>query len=172
MGNRRGCKQREADFPPEMENLSIDRARPTDQDAVVALLAAQMAEHRVRSETEKLLQLFHRILADERSGFVLVARLHSEIVAVVYVATILSVEHGGRSGWLEELYVTPRQRKRGIGSALLNSVIKLACELGLVALDLEVDADHQPAESLYARFGFRRLPRSRWVRESFLRDCS
>jgi len=154
-----------------MENLSIDRARPTDQDAVVALLAAQMAEHRVRSETEKLLQVFHRILGDERSGFVLVARLHSEIVAVVYVATILSVEHGGRTGWLEELYVTPRQRKRGIGSALLNSVIKLACELGLVALDLEVDADHQPAESLYARFGFRRLPRSRWVRESFLRDC-
>jgi GNAT superfamily N-acetyltransferase len=155
-----------------MEHLSIDRARPTDQDAVVALLAGQMAEHRVRSETEKLLQVFHRILADERYGFVLVARLHSEIVAVVYVATILSVEHGGRTGWLEELYVTPKQRNRGIGSTLLNGVIKLACELGLVALDLEVDADHQAAESLYARFGFRRLPRSRWVRESFLRDCS
>jgi GNAT superfamily N-acetyltransferase len=153
-----------------MEPLSIDRARPSDQDAVVALLAAQMAEHRVRSETEKLSQVFRRILADEQSGFVLVARLHSEIVAVAYVATILSVEHGGRAGWLEELYVTPKQRKRGIGSALVNSVIKLVSELGLVALDLEVDADHQRAESLYARLGFRRLPRSRWVRESFLRD--
>ena len=157
---------------PKMEHLFIDRARPADQDAVVALLAAQMAEHRVQSETEKLLQVFHRILADEDYGFVLVARLHSEIVAVAYVATILSVEHGGRTGWLEELYVTPRQRKRGIGSALLNRIITLARELGLVALDLEVDADHQRAESLYARFGFRRLPRSRWVRERFLRDCS
>jgi GNAT superfamily N-acetyltransferase len=124
-----------------------------------------MAEHRVRSETEKLSQVFYRILADEQSGFVLVARLRSDIVAVAYVATILSVEHGGRAGWLEELYVTPMHRERGIGGALLNSVIELACELNLVALDLEVDADHQRAESLYARFGFRRLPRSRWVRE-------
>jgi hypothetical protein len=37
---------------------------------------------------------------------------------------------------------------------------------------LEVDVDHQRAESLYTRFEFRRLPRSRWVRESSLRDCS
>jgi len=155
-----------------MESLSIDRARPADQDAVVALLAAQMAEHRVRSETEKLSQVFCRILADEQYGFVLVARLHSEIVAVAYVVTILSVEHGGRTGWLEELYVTPNQRQRGIGSALLKGVIKLVRQLGLVALDLEVDADHQRAESLYARFGFRRLPRSRWVRENFLSDGS
>lgn len=98
--------------------------------------------------------------------------MHSEIVAVAYVVTILSVEHGGRTGWLEELYVTPNQRQRGIGSALLKGVIKLVRELGLVALDLEVDADHQRAESLYARFGFRRLPRSRWVRENFLSDGS
>ena len=148
-----------------MEPLSIDRARPFDQDAAVALLAAQMAEHRVRSETEKLSQVFCRILADEQSGFVLLARLYSEIVAIAYVATILSVEHGGRAGWLEELYVTPKHRQQGIGGALLNSVIKLARELNLVALDLEVDADHQRVESLYARFGFRRLPRSRWIRE-------
>jgi GNAT superfamily N-acetyltransferase len=150
-----------------MEPLSIARARPSDQDAVVSLLAAQMVEHRVRSEMEKLSQVFCRILADEQSGFMLVARLHSEIVAVAYVATILSLEHGGRAGWLEELYVTPVHRERGIGSALLSRIIKLARELNLVALDLEVDGDHRRAESLYARFGFQRLPRSRWVNQSF-----
>jgi len=35
----------------------------------------------------------------------------------------------------------------------------------MVAIDLEVDADHVRVESLYQRFGFRPLSRSRWARK-------
>jgi len=34
-----------------------------------------------------------------------------------------------------------------------------------VAVDLEIDAGHNRVISLYQRLGFRRLERSRWVRE-------
>jgi GNAT superfamily N-acetyltransferase len=145
-------------------DLSIERARPADRRAVVSLLAAQMSEHRTRSETIRLSRIYDQLLADERFGFLLVARLRGGIAGVAYVATILSVEHGGPVGWLEELYVTPEHRNAGVGGALLERAIATARELGLVALDLEVDRAHRRAESLYSRYGFQPLRRSRWVK--------
>ena len=147
-----------------LNDLSIDRARIADREAVVALLAAQMSEHRVGSECSRLLEVFDNILSDQRWGFILLARLGTDIVGVAYVAIILSIEHGAPVGWLEELYVRPGQRDLGIGSALLSAAINSAREAGVAALDLEVDADHRRAEALYERFGFQRLPRSRWVK--------
>ena len=150
----------------QTKDLSVALAQPADREAVVSLLAAQMSEHRTRSQSTRLSRMYDQILADDCYGFLLVAKAPAEIVAVAFVATILSIEHGGRVGWLEELYVRPEHRQAGIGSALLTRAIKLAREKGLSALDLEVDIEHRRAESLYQRFGFRRLPRSRWVKSS------
>jgi GNAT superfamily N-acetyltransferase len=47
-----------------------------------------------------------------------------------------SLEHGGVSGWLEELYVLPQWRGRGIGSRLVGEVIAHARELGYFDLPL------------------------------------
>lgn len=148
-----------------MQRLSITRVQAADQDAVVALLVAQMREHRFPSKSERLSQIVSRVLSDERYGFFLVARMDDGVIGVAYVATILSVEHGGPVGWLEELYVTPEHREQGVGSALLGGLMEQAREMGLAAIDLEVDAGHRRAESLYTRFGFSNLPRSRWVKE-------
>ncbi len=104
-------------------------------------------------------------VADTARGFLILARDNGRVVGVAYVATILSVEHCGPVAWLEELYVTPDSRDRGIGTALMNEVLKRAREAGIVAIDLEVDAAHSRAISLYQRFGFCRLERSRWVKE-------
>ena len=147
-----------------MQQLSVTRLEPADQDTVVGLLVAQTREHRIQVESESLSQVVARVLSDERYGFLLVARVDRDIVGVAYVATILSVEHGGPVGWVEELYVSPAYRGQGVGRTLLNGALEQAQELGLVALDLEVDVEHERAASLYARFGFRKLMRSRWVR--------
>jgi ribosomal protein S18 acetylase RimI-like enzyme len=61
--------------------------------------------------------------------------------------------------------VIPDHRSRGIGTALVSAVIERARETGSVAVDLEIDADHSRAASLYQRLGFRPLQRSRWVKE-------
>ncbi|MBO0695258.1 MAG: GNAT family N-acetyltransferase, partial [Verrucomicrobia bacterium] len=87
------------------------------------------------------------------------------VVGVAYVATILSVEHVGPAAWLEELYVTPAWRQRGVGSALVDAVLERARSAGMVAIDLEIDASHSRAASLYERSGFHPLERSRWTRK-------
>jgi hypothetical protein len=44
-------------------------------------------------------------------------------------------------------------------------VLERARKTDIVAIDLEIDAGHSRAESLYRRSGFRPLNRSRWVKQ-------
>lgn len=52
--------------------------------------------------------------------------------------------------------VVPEARGEGVGTRLLQSLIRAARDRGLVLLSLSVDADN-PALSLYVRLGFERL---------------
>jgi len=144
-----------------MEVVSLAAA---DCEAATDLLVSQMREHRVPASAKRLREVVTGVLADSRCGLIVVAKDGGRLVGVAYAATILSVEHGGRVSWLEELYVTPSHRGQGIGTALLESVMTHARQAGLIAIDLEVDVEHQRAESLYRRFGFHSLPRARWAK--------
>ena len=148
-----------------MQRFSIAEATVGDCRECARLLVAHLAEHGVDAPAGRLAQVLENVIADKARGFLLLARNTDGIVGVAYVATIPSVEHCGLVGWLEELYVIPDQRCRGIGTALVTAVLERGRETGVAAVDLEVDASHSRAESLYRRVGFRPLDRSRWVRE-------
>lgn len=142
----------------------IEAARASDRDALVDLLTRQLAEHDLPADHAGVARAVDGILADERRGFLLVARAVDEAVGVAYVARHWSLEHGGPACWLEELYVLPAWRCRGVGVALLRASLDSARALGCLVMDLEVTADHARAENLYAREGFRELGRRRWAR--------
>jgi AhpD family alkylhydroperoxidase len=146
------------------EQISIRLAKMHDCGKCAEVLLRQLAEHGAHPSEKKLVKILKGVLSDKRNGFILIARCSGDIVGVAYVAIILSAEHCGKAGWLEELYVMPDHRSKGIGAALLTAVFERARKLGIVAIDLEVDAAHRRAESLYQRFGFSPLDRSRWVR--------
>ena len=55
---------------------------------------------------------------------------------------------------VEDLFVVPACRGRGVGIALLAAVARLASERGYHGLDLEVDAANTSARAFYARLGF------------------
>jgi GNAT superfamily N-acetyltransferase len=150
---------------PAMQPFSIASATVSDCRESVQLLVDQLDEHGVDASADRLSRIFEKVVADETRGFLLVARADHRIVGIAYVAMILSAEHCGLVGWLEELYVTPGCRARGIGTALVRAVLERARKADIVAIDLEVDAGHSRAKPLYQRLGFRRLNRSRWVNE-------
>jgi ribosomal protein S18 acetylase RimI-like enzyme len=147
-----------------METFSISPAEKADCAECARLLVVQLAEHRVEAPLEKLIAVLLQVIADGRLGFVLVAREPARIIGVAYSATLLSAEHCGFASSLEELYVAPDCRQRGVGTALMKAVVERAKRDGLVAIELEVDASHSRVISLYQRFEFRRLDRSRWLR--------
>lgn len=134
-------------------------------DAVIGLFEAQLQEHGITTSSNELRMVAQTVIADRRYGFMLVASApDGNPIGVAYASSLLSLEHGGVSGWVEELYVLPEWRGRGIGSRLIAEVIARARELGWRALDLEVDASHQRAISLYTRHQFQPHSRSRFYR--------
>jgi GNAT superfamily N-acetyltransferase len=148
-----------------MQPIFTSVAAVEDCAECATLLVEQLGEHDVHVSVESVCRVLERVVADEHRGFVHLARAEGRIVGVAYVATILSVEHVGPAAWLEELYVTPAWRQRGVGTALVAAVLERARAGGMVAVDLEIDAGHSRAASLYERSGFQRLERSRWARK-------
>ena len=131
---------------------------------MAALFEAQLREHGINSSLDTLITTLRLLDSQPEYGFVLIATYEGLTVGVAYASSILSLEHGGWSGWLEELYVLPAWRSNGLGTQLLDAVIAAASERGWVALDLEVDVGHQRVVSLYASRDFQPVPRTRFVR--------
>ena len=146
------------------QGIVVRSATVEDAEAVSNLLIEQLREHTIDTPGDAVSRVVSGLLADNRRGFILIARQGARTIGVAYVSFVWTLEHGGKSAWLEELYVVPEERNRGIGKALLAAVLQTAEAAGCIAIDLEVDSEHSRAEHLYAREGFAPLPRARWVR--------
>ena len=144
--------------------MQIEKATLPDLDSIHSLLLKQFDEHAIKVPPDLLKQAVLAMLENKGRGILLVARKESKIVGIAAVSFVWTLEHGGQSAWLDELYILPEYRGQGIGRSLMRQVIGQAQEMGCLAIDLEVDADHRSAERLYEQERFRRLPRSRWVR--------
>jgi len=142
---------------------TISLIQPGQVPAAAELLCAQLTEHDLPSDSREVQSVIEKIAADERYGFILVAADDTgKLIGVALGCAYLGVEHGGVSGWLEELYVLPKSRQKGVGTRLVSEVIRLAKSRGWRALDLEVTADHRRVVSLYVRHGFEPRSRSRF----------
>jgi GNAT superfamily N-acetyltransferase len=146
-----------------MSTESPAPARPEDADAVVALLAAQLEEHAIPLAAELLVQAVRGALEDDGRALILVARVDDRPVGLAYLSFQWTLERGGRVCWLEELYVLPELRGRGIGARLLRATLEVAQARACLAVELEVEASHARAANLYARAGFRPLDRVHWT---------
>ena len=60
-------------------------------------------------------------------------------------------------GYISNVAVAPGQRRKGIGDALLNELMKRAEEYGLAFVTLEVRESNDPAIALYEKHGFQRV---------------
>lgn len=60
-----------------------------------------------------------------------------------------SLEYGGLDGILDEIYIRPGVRGRGIGTEVLRALPKALARAGMKALHLEVHLDNAKARKLY-----------------------
>src|SRR5262249_53077551 len=139
-------------------------ATAADRDDLLRLLVDQLREHDIPTSAADVARTLDALLERPHRARFLVAVEHERLVGVAALSFAWPIEHGGRGAWLEELFVEPAARGRGLGTALLGAACDAAAATGAVAIDLEVERSHERAAKLYARHGFRALERTHWVR--------
>jgi len=147
-----------------MPQVSIAPAGKTDRASVLELLEAQFLELENDAPRERVAAAADGVFEDAARGCFLLARRAGRAVGLAYLSFQWTLEHGGLIAWLEELYVRPEERGRGLGAALLDAALAQATSAGCLAVDLEVEQTHDRAANLYLRAGFAALRRDRYYK--------
>jgi GNAT superfamily N-acetyltransferase len=146
-----------------MIEIEIRTAVAADIGPVLDFLSLQLQENSVSIPQEQLRVATLQMLERPELGRILVATRGNVLVGVAVLSFLWTLEHGGATTWLDELYVDLHERRDGLGTRLLEAAMAIARIRGCRALDLEVEPGHEGAVRLYERMGFCRLPRERWM---------
>lgn len=119
-----------------MNALGVALARPADADDITALLAVSATPFDAREELER------------RYAKVWVARAGAELLGVALTWEVADELQ------LIELFVAPNARRRGVGRALMWSLMQDGASGGFRVAVLEVRRDNGAALALYDEFGF------------------
>ncbi len=127
---------------------------------LLPLVAAFHAEDRVPQDDAGREAALRPLLEGSPHGAVYIIGPTRAPIGYVILSFGWSIELGGLDGFVDELYIRPAVRRRGIASEVLAALPKALASAGLKALHLEVDRENAPAQALYRKLGF--TPRERY----------
>jgi GNAT superfamily N-acetyltransferase len=144
-----------------MTDLVVRPAEAADRDAAHRLLTAQLVEHHLPADAGGISHGIDCALAKDSPAWLWLAERRGRPVAVFLANRVVSVERGGFTLWVEELYVVPEERRTGVARALLARVVDQARREGVRAIELEVVPTQAAAFALYRALGFQDVQRQR-----------
>ncbi|WP_298835604.1 N-acetyltransferase [uncultured Roseobacter sp.] len=136
-------------------SASLTLATPEHFDRLDALVAAFHAEEGITLAPDARRDGIMPLLEGIPHGAAYLIGPPRAPIGYVVVTFGWSVEFGGLDGFIDEIYVRPGVRGRGVASETLQSLPRALAGAGLKALHLEVDRTKTSSQRLYARAGFR-----------------
>lgn len=91
----------------------------------------------------------------------------ASVAGYVILTLDYSFEYRGRDAFIDELYIEPEFRRRGLGARAMEFVEQRARAMGVNALHLEVDRENEPALELYKKSQYadqQRYLMTKWLR--------
>jgi GNAT superfamily N-acetyltransferase len=103
---------------------------------------------------EEVRESLYELLVTPSAGRAFLIRHDQLSIGYLVLSFDFSLEYGGKNAWIDELFIRPDFRGKGIGSQALDFAAQTARELGAKVLHLEVNRGN-PAIDLYRRNGFK-----------------
>lgn len=135
-------------------SAALTLARPEHLDRLAALCAAFHAEEGISQTDEARRAALAPLLEGSPYGAAYLIGPARAPIGYLVVCFGWSIEFGGLDAILDELYIRPGVRGRGIATESLITLPRALAEGGLRAIHLEVDRENGAAIKLYKRAGF------------------
>lgn len=101
-------------------------------------------------------------LQEGSSAHIFVAEEDNRIVGIAFFNIGISVKKGGKYVWLNDLYVHPDYRNRGIAKKILLKLIHWAEGEGCKGIELETGINNAATKALYNSLGFYEIVSKRY----------
>lgn len=134
--------------------LLIELCKPDRAPELASLIQALAVEEGGDpADAEDIANIVTALLQSGASDFLL-ASIDGEAVGCLQIAYRLSTWQALPYAYLEDFYLHPSVRGRGVGTKLLDYALQRAEGQGADSIMLDVRAANSAAQRLYARFGF------------------
>jgi ribosomal protein S18 acetylase RimI-like enzyme len=134
--------------------ISVRIAVQEDLGTLVQLMEEFYAESQYQLDRHWAEGAFGVLIGQPELGCVFL--LLDDLVPAGYAVLTLhfSMESGGLDAFVDDLFVRPQHRRRGLGDAAMRAFFYECQRRGVLAAHVVVGANNRPAQALYARYGF------------------
>ncbi len=133
---------------------ALNLAKPDDIERLIPLVSAFHAEEGITLTDAARRGALTPLLEGSPHGAIYLIGPGRAPIGYIAISFGWSIEFAGLDGMIDELYIRPGVRGRGIGSEVLFQLPKTLADVGMKALHLEVAHDNTRARQLYARMRF------------------
>lgn len=138
--------------------MEVEFKRVTASEKALLLeMMAPFYEHEgITSSLPRATTALDQVFRDERLGKIwfLTQNGASNPIGYVVILNHYSLEYGGTTVIIDELYVEPKFRGQGLGDKIISFLEQELRTNGLKVLYLEVSHENQIAQKLYRKHGF------------------
>ena len=136
----------------------LHMARPEDLQKLLGMVAAFHAEAGIEQDDETRLAAVLPLLEGSPLGVVYILGPRNAPVGYIAISFGWSIELGGIDGFIDEFWIRPAVRNKGMGGEALSALLRALSDAGVRALHLEVDRENGVGR-LCERLGFARRER-------------
>jgi GNAT superfamily N-acetyltransferase len=136
-----------------VDGVEIRDARSDEVEELLPLLRAYCDFYEASPSDDGLLRMARELIAHPDQGHLLIARDDGAAVGFAAVDWKWSSLKGARIGYLEDIFVAPEERGRGIADALIEACADRCRQHGMPAMQWLTAPDNRRAQAVYDRTG-------------------
>ena len=141
--------------PPSARGVSFRCAEVGDAGRLLPLMRDFYVFERLPFEESRQRRLVLQLIGNPALGRLIVFEQANELLGYMVLGFGFSLEFHGRDCLLDEFYVVPEHRSKGIGRAAVEFAIATCREMGIHAVHLEADYVNVRGHEFYKRLGFK-----------------
>ena len=136
-------------------SAALHLAKAEDLEKLLPLVAAFHSEEGIDQTDDARRTALAPLLDGNPYGAIYIVGPARAPIGYVIVTFTWSMEFGGLDAMIDELYIRPAVRGRGLATEVLLKLSSMLKEAQVHAVHLEVHADNNAAHRLYEKAGFR-----------------